>query len=122
MLWSKLRKHLTFKPEFLNRIDDIIVFHTLSKDEVKHISNIMIKELLNRIKENLDVELEITEEAIDKLIDLGYDSSYGARPLRRAIQTNIEDLFAERMLEDEFSRGDSVKITYSNEEFTLIKK
>ncbi|MDE6181694.1 MAG: ATP-dependent Clp protease ATP-binding subunit [Eubacteriales bacterium] len=112
----------TFKPEFLNRIDDIIVFHTLNKEEVKQISNIMLKELLDRIKENLNVELEITEEAIDKLVDLGYDSSYGARPLRRAIQTNIEDLFAEKMLEGEFSRGDSVKITYSNEEFTLRKK
>ncbi|MDE6357290.1 MAG: AAA family ATPase, partial [Eubacteriales bacterium] len=112
----------TFKPEFLNRIDDILVFHTLNKDEVKQISGIMIKELLDRIKENLDVNLEITEDAIDKIIDLGYDSSYGARPLRRAIQTNIEDLFAEKMLEEEFSRGDSVEITYSNEEFNLIKK
>lgn len=112
----------TFKPEFLNRIDDIIVFHTLTKDEVAEISSIMIKELLDRIKENLDVELEVSTECMNKIIELGYDSSYGARPLRRAIQTNIEDLFAEKMLDGEFSRGDSVKITYDNEAFILNKK
>lgn len=111
----------TFKPEFLNRIDDIIVFHTLSKDEVRKISDIMLKELLDRIKENLDVNLLIEDSAIERLVEIGYDSSYGARPLRRAIQSNIEDLFAEKMLDGDFSRGDNVKINYIDDKFVLEK-
>lgn len=110
----------TFKPEFLNRIDDIIVFHTLSEDEVKEISKIMIDELIKRVKENIDVNLNITDLAIEKIAEIGYDSSYGARPLRRAIQTNIEDIFAEKMLEGAFTRGENVTIDYK-EDFILYK-
>lgn len=110
----------TFKPEFLNRIEDIIVFHTLSEPEVKEISYIMFDELTERIKQNLNIEISLTEQAVDKIVSLGYDTSYGARPLRRAIQSNIEDIFAEKFLEEEFVRGDKVKIDY-NEDFVLEK-
>ena len=111
----------TFKPEFLNRIDDIIVFHTLNKDEVKEISKIMLDEVTKRIKDNLNIEISFTEKAMDKIAELGYDSSYGARPLRRAIQTNIEDTFAEKYLDEDFASGDSISIDYT-EEFTFNKK
>ena len=111
----------TFKPEFLNRIDDIIVFHTLSKDEVKEISKIMLDELIKRVKDNLNIDISFTEKAMDKLVELGYDNNYGARPLRRAIQTNVEDTFAEKYLDEAFASGDSVSIDYT-EEFVFNKK
>lgn len=110
----------TFKPEFLNRIDDIIVFHTLSKDEVKQISKIMLDELIERVKQNLNIYLNISESAIERLSQIGYDNSYGARPLRRAIQNNIEDIFAEKFLEGDFSGGDKVEVDYKDE-FILNK-
>ncbi len=111
----------TFKPEFLNRIDDIIVFTTLNKEEVKEISKIMLKELTERIKNSLNIEVSFTEEAMDKLVEIGYDSTYGARPLRRAIQTNIEDSFAEKYLDEAFASGDTVVIDYKDD-FTFNKK
>lgn len=110
----------TFKPEFLNRIDDIIVFHTLNKDEVKEISKIMLDELSKRIKDNLNIEISFTEKAMDKIVELGYDNSYGARPLRRAIQTNIEDNFAEKYLDEAFANGDTITVDYI-EEFLFNK-
>lgn len=110
----------TFKPEFLNRIDDVIVFHTLTKEEVTEISEIMISELIARVEKNLNIKLELSSKAIDKLVEIGYDANYGARPLRRAIQTNIEDLFAEKLLEEEFKKGDKVKVDYKKE-FTIVK-
>lgn len=110
----------TFKPEFLNRIDDILVFHTLSKNEVKEIAEIMLKELVDRAKQNLSINFIIDETAVDKICEIGYDESYGARPLRRSIQSNIEDLFAEKFLEEEFKVGDTVKIKHSKD-FILEK-
>ena len=110
----------TFKPEFLNRIDDIIVFHTLNKDEVKEISKIMLDELSKRIKDNLNIEISFTEKAMDKIVELGYDNNYGARPLRRAIQTNIEDNFAEKYLDEAFANGDTITVDYI-EEFLFNK-
>ena len=104
----------TFKPEFLNRIDDIIVFHTLNKDEVKEISKIMLDELTKRIKDNLNINISFTDKAMDKIADIGYDSNYGARPLRRAIQTNIEDIFAEKYLDEAFESGDNISIDYTD--------
>ena len=105
----------TFKPEFLNRIDDIIVFHTLNKDEVKEISKIMLDELTKRIKDNLNINISFTDKVMDKIADIGYDSNYGARPLRRAIQTNIEDIFAEKYLDESFESGDNISIDYTDE-------
>ncbi len=109
-----------FKPEFLNRIDDTIVFHTLDKAQVKQIANLMLEELIERVKNNLNISLCFDEKAIDKITELGYDSSYGARPLRRAIQSNIEDIFAEKYLEKDFQSGDKLNICY-DEEFKFNK-
>lgn len=105
----------TFKPEFLNRIDDIVVFRTLKQDEVKQICKIMLDQLIQRVKDNLNINITFTEKAMDKIAEIGYDNSYGARPLRRAIQSNIEDTFAEKYLDEEFVGGDTVSIDYENE-------
>ena len=99
-----------FRPEFLNRIDDIIVFHPLEKDEVKQIAKLMFNELKGRVKENMGIDLEITDQAIEKLAEVGFDPAYGARPLRRAIQSQIEDLFAEDILDGKFKDGDKATV------------
>lgn len=99
-----------FRPEFLNRIDDIIVFHPLDKDNVKDIAKLMFKELQKRVNDNIGIELEITDKALEKISNDGYDVLYGARPLRRVIQTQIEDLFAEGILEGKFEKGKKVTI------------
>jgi ATP-dependent Clp protease ATP-binding subunit ClpC len=100
-------KH-TFKPEFLNRIDDIIVFHQLSKDDIRKITVNMLCEVSKRL-EKLGIELTASDEAISLLADTGYDPVYGARPLRRAIQSAIEDKAAEQMLEGSIKQGDKIK-------------
>ncbi len=97
----------TFKPEFLNRIDETIVFHSLEKEHLKTIVGIMLAELLTRIKD-FDITLEITPEAKTFLAEKGYDPTYGARPLRRAIQKNLEDSLSEKILKGEFGPGDKV--------------
>lgn len=94
----------TFKPEFLNRIDDIIVFHALSEANVKDITGLMLKELKNRVQTQMDIELKFTDHAKKYIFGKGYDKKYGARPLKRAIQTYVEDVLAEAML-----RGDVKK-------------
>jgi ATP-dependent Clp protease ATP-binding subunit ClpC len=106
-----------FRPEFLNRIDDIIVFHSLESDEIKQIASIMLDEVKARIKENMDIELSVTEAALDKLSEVGFDKQYGARPLRRAIQSNIEDMLAEEILDGKFKDGASVTIDYKDDKF-----
>ena len=111
-----------FRPEFLNRIDDIIVFHQLDKQSIKEIAAIMLGEIKDRIKLNLNIELEFTDAAVEKIAEEGYDPVYGARPLRRAIQSKIEDLFAQRLLEKEFKNGDSVILDFCDDTFKLTKK
>ncbi|MCL2574567.1 MAG: ATP-dependent Clp protease ATP-binding subunit [Defluviitaleaceae bacterium] len=87
-----------FKPEFLNRIDDIIVFHQLTKDEIVKIARIMMNETVARVKATMQIEISVTDAAIDFIADAGFDPTYGARPLRRAIQSQVEDLAAEKIL------------------------
>ena len=99
-----------FRPEFLNRIDDIIVFHSLEKEEIKIIASLMLKEVQQRIKENMNIDLDFTDAAVDKLADVGFDKQYGARPLRRAVQSEIEDLLAEEILSGKFGSGSKVKV------------
>ena len=108
-----------FRPEFLNRIDDITVFKPLEKDDVKEIAKIMFKDLKKRIKENINIDIEITDKAIDKISDEGYDQVYGARPLRRAIQTQIEDMFAEAALDEKIKSGDFVTVDNEEDKFIL---
>jgi ATP-dependent Clp protease ATP-binding subunit ClpC len=99
----------TFKPEFLNRIDETIVFHQLGKDEIHKIAENMLKTVFDRVA-NMGITATADESAIDLLSDKGFDPVYGARPLRRAIQSNVEDTIAEKMLEGQVKAGDSITI------------
>ena len=101
----------TFKPEFLNRIDDIIVFHALSEANVKDITRLMLKELKNRVQTQMDIELKFTDHAKKYIFGKGYDKKYGARPLKRAIQTYVEDVLAEAMLRGDVKKGDTVTVS-----------
>lgn len=96
-----------FRPEFLNRLDEMIVFRQLTKLEVKEIADIMLKEVFERLKTK-EIELQVTERFRDRVVDEGYNPSYGARPLRRAIMRLLEDSMAEKMLSREIKEGDSV--------------
>lgn len=101
----------TFKPEFLNRIDDIIVFHALSEANVKDITGLMLKELKNRVQTQMDIELKFTDHAKKYIFGKDYDKKYGARPLKRAIQTYVEDVLAEAMLRGDVKKGDTVTVS-----------
>lgn len=96
-----------FRPEFLNRLDEMIVFRQLTKAEVKEIADIMLKEVFERLKLK-EIELSVTEKFKDRVVEEGYQPSYGARPLRRAIMRLLEDSMAEKMLSREIKEGDSV--------------
>ncbi len=98
-----------FKPEFLNRIDDIIIFHALSKEDLKKIVEIQLKNLRKRLAEK-GYDIELTERAKDWLANVGYDPNYGARPLKRAIQRYIEDQLALKILEAQFVEGDKIVV------------
>ena len=100
-----------FKPEFLNRIDETIVFHQLNKDHMKVIVEIMLKEINRRTESQLSIKLNVDDSAKDFLIDKGYDEKYGARPLRRTIQNEIEDSLAEAILDKKIHTGDMVNVT-----------
>jgi hypothetical protein len=108
-----------FKPEFLNRIDEAIIFNSLSKENIREIINIEIKHLEKRLAE-LKFDLDISEEALDFIAKQGYDEEYGARPLNRAIQHYVEDLVADEILTEVFEEGDTIKIVYSKDSETLI--
>eukprot|EP01024_Parvocaulis_polyphysoides_P059035 TRINITY_DN6373_c1_g1_i5.p1 TRINITY_DN6373_c1_g1~~TRINITY_DN6373_c1_g1_i5.p1 ORF type:complete len:198 (+),score=38.11 TRINITY_DN6373_c1_g1_i5:50-643(+) len=96
-----------FRPEFLNRVDEIIVFRQLTKAEVKQISDIMLKDVFGRAEEK-GIKIDITERFKDRIVDEGYNPSYGARPLRRAIMRLVEDTMAEKMLAGDVKEGDSI--------------
>ena len=100
----------TFKPEFLNRVDDIIVFRSLTKDDLEHIVEIEIKEVGDRLKEQ-NVKIELTKEAKDFLIEKGFDKIFGARPLKRTIQRFLEDPLAEEIIKGTFKKGGKVEVT-----------
>ena len=99
-----------FKPEFLNRIDEILVFHPLTKENIKTIAGILLRGIKKRTEDQLGMTLTITDDAIDFLADKGYDSKYGARPLRRTIQTQIEDQLSEKILEGTIRKKTEVRI------------
>jgi len=107
-----------FNPEFLNRIDDVIVFHPLDKENIFEIIDIMSEDLFDRAQE-LGLELEFDEDAKEFLTDKGFDPKYGARPLRRALQKYVEDPMAEDILHDELGQGDRVLITHEDDEEEL---
>ncbi len=115
-------KHI-FKPEFLNRIDDTIVFHSLTQEDILQIVKMMTKNISNRIQENMKITVSFTQKALEKIAQEGYDPAYGARPLRRAIQSKIEDAFAEEYLQGHFHAGDkvSVGIKTNGFQFRVVK-
>ncbi|MFZ4677894.1 MAG: ATP-dependent Clp protease ATP-binding subunit ClpC, partial [Nodosilinea sp.] len=98
-----------FRPEFLNRLDEIIVFRQLTKDEVKEISDILLKEVFVRLTEK-NIHLQVTERFKERLVEEGYNPSYGARPLRRAIMRLLEDTLAEEILSGRLGDGDTATV------------
>lgn len=113
-----LRKY--FKPEFLNRIDESIVFHTLSKDNLKNIIDIQLKHLAQRLADR-HINIQFTDAAKMLLMDEGYDVSFGARPLKRTIQQRLENALAAQLLEGKFAEGDSIKVDANQHNFTFEK-
>ena len=111
-----------FKPEFINRIDEMIVFHSLTKENIKSIVKVMLSSIIKRAKEQMDLTLELEDAIIDHISEVGFDASYGARPLRRAIQTNIEDKLAETLLEGKISKGDTAFVTLVDKEIHITRK
>lgn len=111
-----------FKPEFLNRIDDIIVFHALSKEDVKGIAALMLKELKNRLAKQMDITLTYGDTVKNFIFEKGYDKKYGARPLKRAIQNNIEDSLAEEILSGKIQASDKVSMTVVDGKVVFTKK
>ena len=99
-----------FKPEFINRIDEIIVFHALNKEHIRKIVNLLLKNLVRRCQEQMSIQLKVSAAVKDYIAQEGYDSKYGARPLRRAIQTKIEDALANEVLEKRINSGDEVQV------------
>jgi len=109
-----------FRPEFLNRIDEIIVFHRLSRENIREIAGNMLKDVEKRL-EKIGIEMSADEAAIDALADKGFDPIYGARPLRRTIQSSIEDTVAEKVLEGDFAAGDKILATVSEGKIEIKK-
>ncbi|AQX52928.1 ATP-dependent protease ATP-binding subunit ClpC [Priestia flexa] len=107
-----------FRPEFLNRIDEIIVFHSLEKPHLAEIVKLMADQLTRRLKEQ-EIELELTKAAIDKIAEEGFDPEYGARPLRRAIQKHVEDRLSEELLRGVIQKGQKVTLDVEGENFTV---
>ncbi|MBD0264034.1 MAG: ATP-dependent chaperone ClpB [Tolypothrix sp. Co-bin9] len=114
-----LRSH--FRPEFLNRVDDIILFHTLSRAEMRHIVRIQLKRVQNLLADQ-KISFEISQAACDRLVEIGYDPVYGARPIKRAIQREVENAIATKLLENTFISGDTILIDKGDNGLTFSKK
>jgi ATP-dependent Clp protease ATP-binding subunit ClpC len=110
-----------FKPEFINRIDEILVFRMLTQENICEIVKIMLASLNKRTSSQLNLSLEVTEDAVAHLAESGFDKNYGARPVRRAIQTQIEDELAEKILQGEIAPGDRVKADFKEEKMVFSK-
>ena len=109
-----------FKPEFLNRIDEIMVFHTLKKEDIRKIVGILLKTLEKRCMDQLQITLNVSGPVKDFLAEKGFDNKYGARPLRRAIQTELEDRLANEILEGKIHRGDQVQVKFRKKEICFV--
>jgi ATP-dependent Clp protease ATP-binding subunit ClpB len=110
----------TFKPEFLNRIDDVVIFHRLSREDIARIVDLQVELLAGRVRER-GIEIELTDDARTLLGNLGYDPTYGARPLKRVIQRQLVDKLALALLEGEFSEGDVVRVDVADGDLTFEK-
>lgn len=112
----------SFKPEFLNRIDDIIVFRSLTEQDVKEISGLLLNELKHRVAAQMNIDLKIGASVTKYIFEKGYDKKYGARPIKRTIQTSIEDALAEEILDGNISQGDVVLVSVRNGKVKFTKK
>jgi ATP-dependent Clp protease ATP-binding subunit ClpB len=110
-----------FKPEFLNRVDDVVIFHRLTKDELKHIVELQVGQLVARVRER-GVEVELSDHAKELLANVGYDPTYGARPLKRVIQKRLIDKLALAMLEGTYSEGDVIEVDVADGGLTFEKR
>jgi ATP-dependent Clp protease ATP-binding subunit ClpC len=113
---DELKKH--FKPEFLNRVDETIVFPQLNKEELLQIVDLFISRLKVRLMDR-DLTIELSLSAKEKLIEIGFDPALGARPLRRAVQHEVEDRLSEKILHGELNAGDHVHVDYLDNEFVI---
>ena len=111
-----------FKPEFLNRIDETIVFRALNKDDMKQIVTLMTNELQKRCKDQLQINLVVRDAAKSDIVEKAYDRKYGARPLRRKIQNEIEDRLAEEIIAGKVKAGDRVVVTTKNKMLVVEKE
>lgn len=105
-----------FRPEFLNRIDDIVVFHTLNDNELRAIVGLLTETLVRRCKESYGIELLLDESVLEHIAVRGHDPKYGARPIKRAIQEDLEDLLAEAILAGRIAANSKVKVSYKDGE------
>ncbi|MFB1051348.1 ATP-dependent protease ATP-binding subunit ClpC [Paraliobacillus sp. JSM ZJ581] len=111
-----------FRPEFLNRIDEIIVFHSLERKHMKDIVTLMVEQLQKRLVDQ-EIDFELSDEAIEKIAEEGFDPEYGARPLRRSIQKNVEDLLSEALLKEEIKKGQKINVGLNDKgEFAVLSK
>ena len=110
----------TFRPEFLNRIDDIIVFRSLTQEDIREVARRMLQTVAARM-ETMGISLDATDEAVAELARVGFDARYGARPLRRAIQSRVEDAVAEKMLDGTLAPGDTAKLSVEDELLSISK-
>jgi ATP-dependent Clp protease ATP-binding subunit ClpC len=111
----------TFRPEFINRIDEILVFHQLTEEQLRNIVDLMVKDLQGRLADR-KLNIELTEEAKSWLVKEGYDPVYGARPLRRAVERYVENPLSAKILQGEFSEGDAVIVDLGDDGLTFTVK
>ena len=111
----------TFRPEFINRIDEIIIFEPLSEEDVVEIVQLQMKEVQERLSEHGGLTIELTESAQRWLAAQGYDSDFGARPLKRALQRFVESPLSVRLLKGEFNAGDRIRIDVADNELTFTR-
>jgi ATP-dependent Clp protease ATP-binding subunit ClpB len=110
-----------FRPEFINRIDETVVFHPLGREQIRSITNIQVGYMRKRLRER-HMDIEFTEAALDKIGEAGFDPVYGARPLKRAIQHRVENPLAQKILAGEFEEKDVILVDASGEDIVFSKK
>src|SRR5699024_4510289 len=110
-----------FRPEFINRIDDVVVFHPLQKEQLHAIAKLQIAYLQQRLAEQ-EMRLEVSDAALDKLTEVGFDPVYGARPLKRAIQQHVENPLAQEILAGKFGPGDLIEVGIKEDHFVFERQ
>ncbi len=116
VVWEEVK--MAFRPEFLNRIDEVVVFHALGAEQIQAIAKIQLQRLAERLRDR-DMYLEVSDEAVAELAAVGFDPLFGARPLKRAIQQNIENPVAKLILEGKFGENDTVPVDWQNGHFVF---